>query len=101
MIVTTSNRRNSSSVSYVRFISCEGHDSGKIELHVSNVKRTVKKDPELFRELVEVAKFVNSFGIKNDMLKMFRECKAQSDVMRYFNDMERSAWSKTQHENRK
>lgn len=93
MIIKTHNQRKAGQESKIIFISCSGSEIS-INLKCSNVKRTVKKDPDLFTSLCEVAVLVNTYYHSHPMTKLFKSCKARVDMHRYFNDMPISNWNK-------
>lgn len=96
MNVTSSNPKRSGDLGKVTFVGCKTNLRISVSLKCSNVKRTVKANPDLLQELKDVAAFINTADHKNPMMRIFRECKARVDVHRYFNNMSPSVWGQTQ-----
>lgn len=96
MIITTSNPKRSGENSKITFVICDTLQRVTVEIKCSNIKRQVKKDPELLKEITDVAMFSNTLYHDNPMMRLFRECKARVDVHRYFNNMSPSVWGQTQ-----
>lgn len=96
MNVTSSNPKRSGAIGKVTFVGCDSSLRISVSLKCSNVKRTVKANPDLLQELKDVAAFINTADHKNPMMRIFRECKARVDVHRYFNNMPKSIWAQSE-----